>query len=61
MTDRLPSPLLEKLVVVRSGGPQQPVVTGLLTHDGGDDQRVRSLLMASSRVSSRLQKAKRTR
>jgi hypothetical protein len=60
MTDRLPSPLLEKLVVVRSG-PQQPVVTGLLTHDGGGDQRVRSLLMASSRVSSRLQKAKRTR
>lgn len=29
MTDRPPSPLLEKLVVVRNGGPQQTVVTEL--------------------------------
>lgn len=29
MTDRPPSPLLEKLVVVRHGGPQQTVVTEL--------------------------------
>jgi len=29
MADRPPSPLLEKLVVVRHGGPQQTVVTEL--------------------------------